>query len=156
MSKNPLLKYQRLSPYKVYIVDTDTSEEAIFMNELFYKNEIGEVRSVQTNNSILDEYDEFDLPTIPSTNKILKQLKSDDIIYFMTDGQMELLDYPKNSKESDLYFCIITIPSDKKHIMNNFEFLICKFYDNKFHKYNEVEKKWENFNYISIYWSKLN
>lgn len=152
-----LKKYKKLYPYKVYVLDLDYKVEgAIYANELYYKNEEDEVKSVQTNKSILNEFDSWDLPKIPKTNKILKNIKSDDLIYFLQDCNMNMIYYPKDSKESDLYFCIIQ-QYGEKNIMNTYNLLICKYYDNSFHIYNRERKTWLKFDtLIPLAWSKLN
>lgn len=138
-------KYKNLVPYKVYITNTALSSNGFLScdwGDLFYKNDVGDVFSIDENINIADMFYDYDLPKIKSNNKILNKLTSSDYIKLMDDMDMELIYRPLDKNKEDLYFCIVYdgFNVGKKEFMK-YKMLIYK-YDGSFLEYDDYHGNW--------------
>jgi hypothetical protein len=159
LEKKIKTKYKKLIPYKVYIPDHSLRGSLLRLNmtDLCYKDEAGAIREIQSNTSYADMYYEIDLPSITSSDKILNKMVSSDYSYIINGLQMELFNYPKNSTENDLYFCVtMDIFSMTTKRLSNYNMYVCKYIDNDWFKtYDNKNKCWTDLKYRLLAWSKI-
>ena len=151
-------KYKNLVPYKVYITDGALASNGVLSfdyGDLYYRNEHGDVFSVNGNINIADMFYDYDLPKITSKPKLLDKLTSVDYIELMSDMNMELIYLPMDKNKEDLYFCIVL---DGRYVgknkFMNYKMFIYK-YDGSFLEYDDYHEYWKQSSERVLAWVKI-
>jgi hypothetical protein len=151
-------KYKNLIPYKVYITNGALSSNGMLScdwGDLFYKNDVGDVFSIDENINITDMFYDYDLPKITSKDRILNKLISSDYIKLMDDMEMELIDLPSDKNKEDLYFCIVRDAHNAgKNKFMNYKMFIYK-YDGSFLEYDDYHEYWKQSTERILAWVRI-